>query len=84
MVSALKAAYERYLNLIKLPDHTFHINTLFGSSGGFAHKSPLTGEPIFGQHGFHGSVTGPTLFLAGEAGRERVDISPNGQGGVAI
>lgn len=38
------------------------------------------------QHGFHGTVTRPTLFLAGEAGRERVDISPGGggHGGVTI
>ena len=29
------------------------------------------------QHGFHGDVTKPTLFMAGEgAGRERVDITP--------
>ncbi len=31
------------------------------------------------QHGFHGDVTRPTMFLAGEAGRERVDISPQPQ-----
>ena len=31
-------------------------------------------------HGFHGDVTRPTLFLAGEAGqRERVDITPQPQ-----
>jgi hypothetical protein len=29
------------------------------------------------QHGFHGTVTEPTMFLAGEAGQERVDISPS-------
>ena len=33
------------------------------------------------QHGFHGDVMKPTLFLAGEAGRERVDITPGGGGG---
>jgi hypothetical protein len=27
-------------------------------------------------NGFHGIVYGPTHFLAGEAGRERVNISP--------
>lgn len=32
------------------------------------------------QHGFHGDVTKPTMFLAGEGGaRERVDITPGGQ-----
>lgn len=34
------------------------------------------------QHGFHGDVTRPTLFLAAEAGQqERVDITPGGGGG---
>lgn len=32
------------------------------------------------QHGFHGQVTEPTLFLAGEAGPEMVDITPRGAG----
>jgi hypothetical protein len=30
------------------------------------------------QHGFHGVVSSPRLFLAGEAGSERVDITPRG------
>lgn len=35
------------------------------------------GLPITGaQHGFHGYVNQPTMFMAGEAGRERVDITP--------
>ena len=29
--------------------------------------------------GFHGNVTRPTVFLAGEAGSERVDITPAGE-----
>ena len=38
------------------------------------------GSITFAQHGFHGDVTRPTLFLAGEAGqRERVDITPQPQ-----
>ena len=32
------------------------------------------------QHGFTGSVNKPTLFLAGEAGREQVNITPSGGG----
>lgn len=32
--------------------------------------------------GFHGEVSVPTLFLAGEAGRERVDITPQGKAGM--
>jgi TP901 family phage tail tape measure protein len=33
------------------------------------------------QHGYHGYVSQPTLILAGEAGRERVDITPRGGDG---
>lgn len=32
----------------------------------------------FAAQGFHGQVTKPTLFMAGEAGSERVDITPGG------
>ena len=46
---------------------------------------PNYANVIFGigaQHGFHGDVTRPTLFLAGEGSRrERVDITPGGGGG---
>lgn len=38
----------------------------------------------FAAHGFHGEVRRPTMFVAGEAGRERVDITPHsamGRGG---
>lgn len=34
-------------------------------------------QPIFSASGFHGTVTQPTMFIAGEAGRERVDITPS-------
>ena len=33
------------------------------------------------QHGFEGIVSEPTLFLAGEAGREEVSIRPSSGGG---
>lgn len=44
--------------------------------------NPIPGSvPIIGgQHGFHGRVSGPTLFMAGEHGTvEDVDITPVGQ-----
>ena len=34
---------------------------------------------ISGQHGFHGMVTKPTMFVTGEAGAERVDVTPLSQ-----
>lgn len=37
--------------------------------------------PIPAQHGFHGRVNKPTLFLAGENGPEDVDINPLGTRG---
>ena len=37
-------------------------------------------DAVRAARGFHGMVTRPTLFLAGEAGRERVDITPGGGG----
>ena len=43
-------------------------------------KALLAGV-VQSQHGFHGDVSRPTLFLAGEAGRERVDVTPAGQSG---
>ena len=40
------------------------------------------GQNIFGAaEGFHGYVDEPTLFLTGEDGPERVDVTPEGQGG---
>jgi len=42
----------------------------------------LTGPGVgFLQHGYHGVVSGPHLFVIGEAGPERVDVSPMGGGG---
>lgn len=38
--------------------------------------------PGFAQ-GFHGTVTRPTLFVAGEAGAERVDVGPGGGSGAS-
>ena len=43
-------------------------------------QGPTRG-PIHAASGFSGMVTSPTLFLAGEAGREHVSISPKGGGG---
>ncbi len=72
LVGMLKDAISQYSRLAGLPDITKHVNTIFQETGGFKHKAPL-----WGQHGFHGVVTRPTLFGAGEAGAERVDITPN-------
>lgn len=36
---------------------------------------------VRGQYGFQGMVTGPTRFIAGEAGPEMVTITPKGAGG---
>lgn len=53
-----------------------------GVSGGLEsvlRSIPGIGALVGAQHGFHGTVTRPTLFLAGEAGPERVDVTPRGQ-----
>jgi hypothetical protein len=60
-------AYIRSLN--NIPSS---VNTSVHISGG-----GTTGG-ITAQHGFHGTVRRPTLILAGEAGAERVDITPGG------
>ena len=39
------------------------------------------GGPNRGQFGLDATVTGPTMFLAGETGRERVTITPEGKTG---
>src|SRR6266498_2804451 len=50
----------------------------------------MKGKGHVAQHGFHGWVHGPTTFLAGEAGSERVDITPirqrrgGGGGGINV
>jgi len=36
------------------------------------------GSPTGFQHGFHGTISGPMAFIAGEAGPERVDVTPVG------
>jgi hypothetical protein len=41
-------------------------------------------KAITAQHGFHGMVAGPTPILAGEAGPERIDITPAGQAGSGV
>ena len=33
---------------------------------------------LLAQHGYHGWVSQPTLIMAGEKGRERIDVSPEG------
>jgi len=42
--------------------------------------SDLVSRITFAAKGFHGLVSRPTLFVAGDAGPERVDISPRGRG----
>jgi TP901 family phage tail tape measure protein len=50
----------------------------FAKVGQLAAWIAQLGAMTFAQHGFHGTVTKPTLFVAGEAGQERVDITPGG------
>jgi TP901 family phage tail tape measure protein len=57
------------------------VNSLGPVSIGVAAKLFNVDRGVVAQHGFHGVVTQPTVFLAGEAGRERVDITPRGGGG---
>lgn len=65
-------------------------NPLAGLGGGGGGGGPElggysqpTGGPGVerGQYGWHGEVSRPTMFLAGEAGRERVDIGQMDDGG---
>jgi len=52
-----------------------------GSLRGFDYREFLEELGVVpAQHGFIGTVTRPTLFLAGEAGRETVAIAPQGAG----
>lgn len=48
-------------------------------NSGFARSVAVPG--IAAANGFDGTVTKPTLFLAGEAGAEHVQVTPNGRGG---
>ncbi len=50
------------------------------SSGGGGPGGRAVSGTMRGQFGLDTTVTGPTLFLAGETGRERVTIAPEGQG----
>jgi hypothetical protein len=64
---------------------TAAVGTLAGALDTLAGKAAVAVrlgriEPVAAQHGFHGYVKEPTLFLAGERGtKERVDISPTSQ-----
>lgn len=55
------------------------LSDILGGIGDFFRGGGLFGAITGAQHGFHGTVTRPTLFLAGEAGPERVDVTPRGQ-----
>ena len=72
---------------------TAQINSILSTSGIPFHTpadvTALANENLLAQaaqmsisaaHGFHGMITQPTMFLAGEAGAERVDVSPAGKG----
>jgi hypothetical protein len=50
------------------------LGSLIGVGG-----SAAAGMAVAAQEGFYGWVNRPTLFLAGEAGRERVNITPEGK-----
>lgn len=56
------------------------------ATGGYVSDFALRGQReaanrvLYAADGFHGWVTGPTPIVAGERGRERVDIWPDGQG----
>jgi hypothetical protein len=64
------------------PDQTGTTGTTGPSAGGRA----MGGGLGRGQFGLDAMVTGPTMFLAGESGSERVTITPQGKtgGGSAI
>ena len=49
--------------------------------GGGSAGSGVGRTVIAAQHGFDGIVSRPTLFMAGEAGREHVRVTPGGHGG---
>jgi hypothetical protein len=74
-VSGLIGEVKSYISALGgIPSHISTTANLVFTGGGVTHA----------QHGFHGVVTGPKLFLAGEAGVERVDIGPGGGGGMTI
>jgi hypothetical protein len=61
------------------------VNTGSLPSPGRSHPDSGSGEPeIHAASGYHGWVHKPTRFLAGEAGSERVDITPGGGGGNVV
>ena len=72
MIKAAKSAAKQIASALhSIPDEEVRINivttrTTRNVAQGF-HR---------GQHGLHETVNQPTLFLAGEAGKERVDITP--------
>jgi len=68
-IDALIRSVEQYTN--KLQQVPADVWTTF-------HVKGSTGPTRWSQHGFHGIVSGPMIFGAGEAGRERVDITPEG------
>ena len=44
----------------------------------------MAASTVFGaQHGFSGTVSRPTVFMAGEAGAEHVQVTPHDQSGFA-
>lgn len=57
------------------------INGLKGKSVTLTTNHVQTFRTVYLAKGFHGMVNGPMHFVAGEAGPERVDVSPLGRGG---
>lgn len=60
------------------------LKEIIAGDGSAGYRLSERGYQITAAQGFHGYVSGPTHILAGEAGRERVDIEPDrpGRGGM--
>lgn len=72
VINALISGYNRVAGFLHLPQAGF-----IGSV-----SIPFTPIPtIAAANGFNGDVTSPTMFLAGEAGTEHVNITPSSGGG---
>lgn len=67
--------------ILGIPDKTVNVNVNRHYTDSTGDDGGRDGDPATpAAMGFHGLVTGPRLFLAGERGAERVDIGPGGGG----
>lgn len=70
----------RYFNFLKNTRPGYQ-----GQQAGYAGQLRQRALPVLAAAtGYHGTVNEPTLMLVGEAGRERVDVSPGAQGGMNV